>query len=1213
MPNYTLELELFSLLNGTTSDFEIWADGVQFGGGYSVSSAGTTISVSIPYGGALPTSLQFRFDDAAPGSVDQIEVRSVKINNKYVNTGNFLSSNILNNGGSATVDITGADFIFDASEPAASVFTTGATRTLTAGNDTLRVHTSNDPERFDALAGHDRIYLGDGIDEVNGNDGNDIIYGGGGGDLLYGEDGDDRLYGDDGNDRIYGGAGNDRVQGDAGDDEIHGGAGNDRLSGQDGNDIITGGTGEDNINGGDGDDHLFGDDDNDQITGGAGNDTIDGGAGDDLLYGGLGNDIINGGIGNDTLSGNEGADILHGDAGDDDMFGEVGADILYGGAGADYIDGGNDNDTIDGGAGNDILIGGSGADTINGGDDDDIIHGHGLNFQQIYTILKANPSVVFNSETNSFYQYVNTTANYAAALTAAQSAILNGVSGHLVTITSAAENAYVTSLIGGSSWTGATDNVSNTNWVWNGGAEDGANFSSGPTAINGMYENWDGGQPQNNAEHIGVLNTNGTWHDWPDSAAHRYVIEWDAGLMNDDLAIDTLNGGDGNDFIYGYGGNDILSGNAGNDVLFGGEGNDTLNGDTGNDVLYGQSGDDILNGGNGDDYLYASSTSVTLVPLSTQGWFYEYYNLPLAPSNLADAGFTLNGGKDNSYTADGSGMTLTTDPVVFDGTDDYALKFSTTLTIVTGGTYTFRTSSDDGSQLFLNGTMIVNNDGLHGAVAVTSAGQALAAGTYTLEATFFERAGGEVMDITMSGPDTGSVFVNLENYANVNVITYSAFGSDGDDILNGGNDNDTLYGSAGNDTLNGDAGADTIYSGSTITTGISSILTANPEAILNMDGSIMHIYDGTGAHTFTTPFNVTSVDYLIVGGGGGGGGLPSGNTGGGGGGGAGGVLQTTNYAVTGLTDYNITVGAGGNGGVGNSSQGGTGGSSSFDGITAFGGGGGASAGVSNNGSSGASGGGGRLSGNGANGTQGNDGGDGSGATTATAAAGGGGGAGADGANGSGNNGGAGGNGVISSITGVDTYYGGGGGGGAYRGSGSGGAGGLGGGGSAPNARGNGGNAVDGFGGGGGGATGSNGATAHTGGAGGDGVVIVRYDTGAGFDITTLAGGSGNDLLYGSDGMDVFIFSLTGAGNQDTIFNFDQQTDKLDLSDILTGYNPLTHDINAFVRLTEGGGNTTIAVDTNGTTGGASFSNVAVINGVTGMDVDELEMYGILIV
>ena len=664
MPSYTLELELFSLLNGTTSDFEIWADGVQFGGGYSVSSSGTTISVSIPYGGSLPTSLEFRFDDAAPGSVDQIEIRAVKINDKYVNTGNYLSSNILNDGGSAAVDISGASFIFDDSEPAASVFTTGATRTLTAGNDTLRTFLSNDPERFDALAGHDRIYLGGGVDEVNGNDGDDIIYGGGGNDLLYGEDGNDRLYGDDGDDLIYGGNGDDRIQGDAGNDEIHGGAGNDRLNGQDGNDIITGGTGDDNLNGGAGDDYLFGGDDNDQLTGAAGNDTLDGGNGDDLVYGGLGNDIMNGGDGDDILAGFDGNDVISGDDGSDNLFGQDGDDTLHGGNGNDYVNGGNDNDIITGGAGNDVLVGGDGADTIDGGDGNDIIHGSGLTQQEIYNILQANPNAVYNANTNSFYQLVNGPTTWMAARTAALSSTINGVAGHLVNITSATENEFIYQMglangndnsIGASGnriWLGATDTITvDQQWFWQDGLEGGVQFSQASTPTNNMYENWGGGQPNNSggAQVYATMWFNGggnddTWDDRNATDGHDYVIEWDAGLLSDDLSIDILNGGSGNDFIYGYGGNDILSGGDDDDVLFGGNGNDTLNGDNGDDALFGQDGDDTLNGGSNDDILAGGTGNDVL---SGDGGNDSIYGV----SFIDSAGSSANDGLTNSQNA----------------------------------------------------------------------------------------------------------------------------------------------------------------------------------------------------------------------------------------------------------------------------------------------------------------------------------------------------------------------------------------------------------------------------------------------------------------------------------------------------------------------------------------------------------------------------------
>lgn len=233
---------------------------------------------------------------------------------------------------------------------------------------------------------------------------------------------------------------------------------------------------------------------------------------------------------------------------------------------------------------------------------------------------------------------------------------------------------------------------------------------------------------------------------------------------------------------------------------------------------------------------------------------------------------------------------------------------------------------------------------------------------------------------------------------------------------------------------------------------------------------VVHIFNQDG--TFTPPSGVTEVEYLVVAGGAGGGGLPGGgNFGGAGGGGAGGLLSSTGYTVTPLQGYNVVIGAGGASGVGNTSQGGNGGDSSFDTITATGGGGGASGGVSNAGQDGGSGGGGRITGNpGGNGIagQGNDGGGGANG------AGGGGGVGSAGADGAGNTGGAGGAGVSSSITGSVVTYAAGGDGGNYS------------------ARANGTAGTAGTGNGGSGASGGNGGAAVDGGAGGSGMVAIRY-------------------------------------------------------------------------------------------------------------------------
>ncbi|MCI5060686.1 MAG: type I secretion C-terminal target domain-containing protein [Alphaproteobacteria bacterium] len=326
MPSYTLDIEAFGVYSTDIPSLEIWADGV-LDSTHSITSSGSTISVTISYGGSLPTSLSFTFNDALAEGGRTIEIQSVKINDKYVNTGNYLSSDSLLKSASATVDIVNSDFIFDASDPAASEFTP-VTTALTAGGDTYRNYDGTD-HVLDGLAGHDRIHLGSGADKVTGGAGNDRIFGGDGDDLLYGAGDNDKIEGQGGDDRLYGGTGNDRIHGGTGDDEIHGGAGNDKLNGHDDNDIITGGDGDDVLHGGNGIDYLFGDADNDKLVGGAGADTLDGGDGDDILYGGSGVDIIDGGDGDDILVGDTDNDVLNGGSGSDELHGGAGDDTLY--------------------------------------------------------------------------------------------------------------------------------------------------------------------------------------------------------------------------------------------------------------------------------------------------------------------------------------------------------------------------------------------------------------------------------------------------------------------------------------------------------------------------------------------------------------------------------------------------------------------------------------------------------------------------------------------------------------------------------------------------------------------------------------------------------------------------------------------------------------------------------------------------------------------
>lgn len=86
------------------------------------------------------------------------------------------------------------------------------------------------------------------------------------------------------------------------------------------------------------------------------------------------------------------------------------------------------------------------------------------------------------------------------------------------------------------------------------------------------------------------------------------------------------------------------------------------------------------------------------------------------------------------------------------GRDDrFAFKYSGYISIADSGDYTFYTASDDGSKLYVNGTQIVDNDGLH-SVRERSGTVSLPGGYHQIEVTFFEKTGGEGLEVRYMGP-----------------------------------------------------------------------------------------------------------------------------------------------------------------------------------------------------------------------------------------------------------------------------------------------------------------------------------------------------------------------------------------------------------------------------------------------------------------------------
>ncbi|MEO1618811.1 MAG: hypothetical protein AAFV88_23370, partial [Planctomycetota bacterium] len=327
-----------------------------------------------------------------------------------------------------------------------------------AGDDVIRGGAGDD--QMHGAAGRDHLIGNSGDDEMRGGDGIDILDGGAGEDKLFGGAGNDTLLGGSDGDTLRGGAGLDNINGQGGDDYIQievalrdsnvdvirGGSGADTLEilgsqahdvmsvtqvddivdaegkswaqfevtntvdGEDGSTVFTnrfslpaaqedrdierlqisGGEGDDKItatgtfnvqqlhlNGGEGDDTLVGAESRNWIYGGAGNDHLTGGAANDELYGEEGDDKIFGAEGDDLLSGGSGDDELNGQSGSDVSRGGEGDDTLLAGEGlvgdALYGDGGND--TLFGGDGVDVLFGGEGEDTLFGGDLSDMLHG----------------------------------------------------------------------------------------------------------------------------------------------------------------------------------------------------------------------------------------------------------------------------------------------------------------------------------------------------------------------------------------------------------------------------------------------------------------------------------------------------------------------------------------------------------------------------------------------------------------------------------------------------------------------------------------------------------------------------------------------------------------------------------------------------------------------------------------------------------------------
>jgi hypothetical protein len=86
--------------------------------------------------------------------------------------------------------------------------------------------------------------------------------------------------------------------------------------------------------------------------------------------------------------------------------------------------------------------------------------------------------------------------------------------------------------------------------------------------------------------------------------------------------------------------------------------------------------------------------------------------------------------------------------------DNFAVRYSGALMIKKDGKYSFQLQSDDGSLLYVNGQLIIDNDGLHGFDAKTGSVE-LAEGPQAMTVDYFQKAGGAGVVLRWKGPDAG--------------------------------------------------------------------------------------------------------------------------------------------------------------------------------------------------------------------------------------------------------------------------------------------------------------------------------------------------------------------------------------------------------------------------------------------------------------------------
>lgn len=155
-------------------------------------------------------------------------------------------------------------------------------------------------------------------------------------------------------------------------------------------------------------------------------------------------------------------------------------------------------------------------------------------------------------------------------------------------------------------------------------------------------------------------------------------------------------------------------------------------------------------------HSYVAFSATQLPPGLSAGLVANYFVLPATGvKRLSEINFTLTPTATVTVGSVNANSALT--PFWTGGPiDDFAAQYTGALRVVQPGRYTIFLTSDDGSNLYLNGVKIIDNDGQHAAVT-RQVTVDLTAGLHPIELVYFERKGRQTLRLEWQGPDSNGI------------------------------------------------------------------------------------------------------------------------------------------------------------------------------------------------------------------------------------------------------------------------------------------------------------------------------------------------------------------------------------------------------------------------------------------------------------------------